>query len=490
MKRLLLLTIFVMSGIWSSNAYADGYGGFWEIDDPIVFVFHVHDATGIAQACDSEVYWRCYEMETGTSLLNGTMTRLDSSNFPGMYSEQITLTAASGFEVSKTYIFAAKAGVDGVTAETSALFQIIDPDTFKAVITSLATAANLQTVDDNVDAVKAKTDQFVFTTANKVDARVDYVGSNAVTGPNDFKATGFSTFDYTSNQVTVATNNDKTGYALTGSYLTETETNGLIERATGDIITEIGTLSIPTVNQIVAGIWAETLPGSFNAGEAGYILGTNLDATVSSRSSHSAANVWSSGTRTLTDPDSYKADVSLLALEANVETHVSNSLGTYDGPTKSEMDAGFLAAEATPEAILVDTAKLLSTSPEIELDGSVYRFTTNALEQGPSGGGGGDATAANQTTIIAALTAQEATQEAILTDTAAIPTAAAIADAVHDEAMSGHTTAGTFGQYMKWVYIWAIGRFDKSSNTYTYKDSGDNTVFSFDISSSSRTHAE
>lgn len=220
-------------------------------------------------------------------------------------------------------------------------------------------------------------------TTDEVD--IGEVKGVAVTGVADFKATGFSTFDNTSDQVIVATNNDKTGYTLTGSYLTETETNSLIERATGDIITSIGSLSIPTVNQIVGGIWAEALPGSFNSGEAGYILGTNLDATVSSRSSHSAANVWASGTRTLTDPNSYKADVSSLAIEANVETHVTNSLGAYDPPTKNELDAGFLAAEATPEANLVNTAKLLSTSAAIELDGSVYRFTTNTLEQSPAG---------------------------------------------------------------------------------------------------------
>lgn len=44
-----------------------------------------------------------------------------------------------------------------------------------------------------VDAIKAKTDNLAFTTAGKVDARVDYVGTNAVTSPDDFKATGFAT---------------------------------------------------------------------------------------------------------------------------------------------------------------------------------------------------------------------------------------------------------------------------------------------------------
>lgn len=46
--------------------------------------------------------------------------------------------------------------------------------------------------------------------------------------------------------------------------------------------------------------WATLIPGSYTAGQAGYILGTNINATIGSRSSHSAADVWAAGTRTLT----------------------------------------------------------------------------------------------------------------------------------------------------------------------------------------------
>lgn len=46
--------------------------------------------------------------------------------------------------------------------------------------------------------------------------------------------------------------------------------------------------------------WTTVLPGAYGAGSAGYIVGNNLNATVGSRSSHSAADVWTSGTRTLT----------------------------------------------------------------------------------------------------------------------------------------------------------------------------------------------
>jgi len=37
--------------------------------------------------------------------------------------------------------------------------------------------------------------------------------------------------------------------------------------------------------------WTTALPGAYGAGSAGYIIGTNINATISSRSSHTAANV-------------------------------------------------------------------------------------------------------------------------------------------------------------------------------------------------------
>jgi len=56
------------------------------------------------------------------------------------------------------------------------------------VTAAVATEAKQDIIDTVVDAIKTQTDQFVFTTANKVDSRVDYVGANAVTTPDDFKA--------------------------------------------------------------------------------------------------------------------------------------------------------------------------------------------------------------------------------------------------------------------------------------------------------------
>jgi hypothetical protein len=65
----------------------------------------------------------------------------------------------------------------------------------------------------------------------------------------------------------------------------------------------------------------------------------------------------------------------------------------------------------------VDGGKLDHLWETTEDDGGVRRFTTNALEQAPSGGGGGDATEAKQDAIIAALAVVDGNVDSVLEDT-------------------------------------------------------------------------
>jgi hypothetical protein len=66
--------------------------------------------------------------------------------------------------------------------------------------------------------------------------------------------------------------------------------------------------------------WATALPGAYGSGTAGKIVGDNLNATVSSRSSHSAADVWASGTRTLTSFGTLVADTATAVWAAVTRT--------------------------------------------------------------------------------------------------------------------------------------------------------------------------
>ena len=62
------------------------------------------------------------------------------------------------------------------------------------------------------------------------------------------------------------------------------------------------------------------------------------------------------------------------------------------------------AASAVRTNLSTELATIVKLDTALVLDGSVYQFTANALELGPSGGGGGgDATAANQALILAAI---------------------------------------------------------------------------------------
>ena len=123
----------------------------------------------------------------------------------------------------------------------------------QADVSLLATTADLAVVDGNVDAIKVKTDQLAFTVANQVDANSLTGGTSPAdiytyftSGTNEdaFKAdvTGLSTFDPTTQSVTVGTNNDKTDYALSSAandaigaaflaYTLTKGTAGTIERA-------------------------------------------------------------------------------------------------------------------------------------------------------------------------------------------------------------------------------------------------------------------
>ena len=181
--------------------------------------------------------------------------------------------------------------------------------------------------------------------------------------------------------------------------------------------------------------WATALPGAYGAGTAGNIIGNNLNATVSSRATPAQVQT-ELGTYGALKPTiaARTLDVSVGG-EAGVDwanigtpTTVQNLSGTTikavtDPVTlTSAYDAAKTAAsQASVNAVddFVDTEvsaiKMVTDKLDtaLEIDGAVYRYTTNALEQAPTGGGG--------------------------------PTAAAIADAVWDEAISGHLTAGSTG---------------------------------------------
>lgn len=99
--------------------------GSYAIDDLLTFTCNTHNpSTGEAIDADAAPTYRIYEDETSTPVLTGTMSVLDDDNTTGFYSEQITLSAANGFEAGKCYTIRIAATVGGVTGVTERTFQI------------------------------------------------------------------------------------------------------------------------------------------------------------------------------------------------------------------------------------------------------------------------------------------------------------------------------------------------------------------------------
>ena len=92
--------------------------------------------------------------------------------------------------------------------------------------------------------------------------------------------------------------------------------------------------------------WATALPGSYSAGQAGFIVGTNLDATVSSRSTLTQTQV-TGGAYSVQSSSCVLGDARVAHLDANV----SSRMATYTQPT------GFLAA-TFPSGTLANTTNI------------------------------------------------------------------------------------------------------------------------------------
>lgn len=133
------------------------YLGSWKIDDLLTFTIVTHRVdTGAATDADSAPAYRVYEDETSTPILTGTMALLDSGNTAGFYSEQITLSAANGFEKGKSYNIYISATVNSVAGATVRNLQIeaeVDSNSVSNIGANVITAASIATGAIDADAI-------------------------------------------------------------------------------------------------------------------------------------------------------------------------------------------------------------------------------------------------------------------------------------------------------------------------------------------------
>lgn len=151
--------------------------------------------------------------------------------------------------------------------------------------------------------------------------------------------------------------------------------------------------------------WSTLLPGSYGAGTAGKIIGDNLNATVSSRSSHTAADVWAVGTRLLTagtnivlakgtgvtgfnDLDASGVRTAVGLASANLDAQLAGVPAAVWAAGTRTITGGTVTAITGLTIGNVENAagRFLGM---IELNAGLYRYTVAALANAPAGGGGG-----------------------------------------------------------------------------------------------------
>ncbi len=237
--------------------------------------------------------------------------------------------------------------------------------------------------------------------------------------------------------VTVATNNDKTGYTAstvsdkTGYALTSGERTSIANEVEAQIIDETDsekvltaiTDKIAAVNPSLGGLTLAAIASSVWANAARTLTaGTNIvlakGVGITGFNDLSAAQVNAEADTALADYDgptnaemeartlaaaSYATvanqttiinyiDTEVAAIKAKTDNLPNTPASTSDIPTaaanRAEMDSNSVSL-----AVIKASTDHLATA--MELDGSVYRFTVNSLELAPTGaGGGGGSTAA------------------------------------------------------------------------------------------------
>jgi len=308
--------------------------GPWYIDDTLTFTVNTHTVTtGAATDADAVPSYRVYEDETGTAILTGNTAKLDDANTTGFYSEQLTLSAANGFEVGKSYSIYVAATVNSVAATQSFNFK---------VISTLATPTN----------ITAGT----ITTATNV-TTVNGLAANVITAASI--ATGAIDAD------AIADNAIDAGAIATGALTAAKFAAGAIDAAAlaADAGTEIGTavwatatrvltantnLNDPTAAAIADAVWDEDATAHQTQGTFGQAIG---DPAADTNTIYGAVVTGATGATIAAD---------IVSLEAALATDAEIADAVWDELQSGHVTAGSFGEVATEvAAILVDTGTTL-----------------------------------------------------------------------------------------------------------------------------------
>jgi hypothetical protein len=245
-------------------------------------------------------------------------------------------------------------------------------------------SADVAAVKADTGSIKVKTDSLTFSVAGMADVNVvDWKGSTAAAMTGDaFARVGAPAGASVSADIAAInakTTNLPSSPAAVGSAMTltsgertaianEVEAQIIDETDSEKVLTAI-TDKIAAVNPDLAGLTVSAIAAGVRVNLATEL--GRIDATVSSRSSHSAGDVWAVGTRRLSDGTNIVLakgvgvtgfnDLSAAQVNAEADT----ALADYDGPTHAELTAELATSD---DAVLAQVALVKSKTDNLPSD--------------------------------------------------------------------------------------------------------------------------
>jgi hypothetical protein len=204
------------------------------------------------------------------------------------------------------------------------------------------------------------------------------------------------------------------------------------------------------------------------------------------------------------------------AWDAEVQSECTDSLNAYDPPTKAELDSAIagLASDADiADKVWDEAAADHSTASTFgKYLGGAPTGATLAADIATVDGNVDSILTDTGTTLDGKIDTIDTVVDSIAADVSALATTGDMADAICDEALSGHTTSGTVGQtltdiitdtgttqeaYFQFIYDWILNKLvttDNEDGTYTtvlYADNGTTPLktWTFTVATGSRSAA-
>jgi hypothetical protein len=326
------------------------------VTDQVIYFVAV-DATDLKTretGLSSFTVYRSRDGGAATAYTTPTVTEVSSANMPGVYKLLLDedMTIASGNDSEEVCLHITQASMAPVTR----VFELYRPKiTAGETVTAASGSANaaVQSIASNA-ITAASIASGAFTAAKFAAGALDAVWST------------------TTRLLTAGTNIVLAkGTGITGfNDLSAAQVNAEVDTALADY-------DGPTNAEMVA----RTLTAaSYATATALQTVDDNVDAILVD-----TAEIGAAGAGLTAVPWNVSWD-------AEVQSEVTDALNAYDPPTKAELDsavsplataANLATVDTVVDAIKVTTDKL---DTALEIDGAVYRYTTNALEQAPTGG--------------------------------------------------------------------------------------------------------